>query len=123
MKLPRVRETHKKHIDRLTKLFNKKCYIVSLDDREMYEVLCLENKPKDVLVSEGFNKENRIVLLRVLVENLENAVNILDDSLNQCPINDFTNYKIEYDGVNYTVYRLDKNGSFDTVREIYCKRI
>lgn len=114
-----IKETLEKHIKKLKNLFNDHCYIQSNNGLEEYEIQCTVAKPKEQYVEESNNNHKLELSFHILVSELKQAKNLLDESLSQCPINDFTNYKINYKGNVYTVYKVSPNGSYDISREIY----
>lgn len=118
-----IRETLEKHIKKLKNLFNDYCYIQSNNGLEEYEIQCTVAKSKEQYVEESNNNHKLELSFHILVSELKQAKNLLDESLSQCPINDFTNYKINYKGNVYTVYKVAPNGSYDISREIYGRLI
>nr|DAX66617.1 MAG TPA: hypothetical protein [Bacteriophage sp.] len=114
-----IKEQMEKHIKKLKNLFNDYCYIQSNNDLEEYEIQCTVAKPKEQYVEESRANHKLELIFHILVSELKQAKNLLDNNLSQCPINDFTNYKINYKGNTYIVYKVAPNGSYDIARELY----
>ena len=114
-----IKKDMEKHIKKLKTLFKDYCYIQSNDNKEEYEIQCTVAKPKEQYVEESNNKHKLELIFHILVSELKQAKNMLDETLSQCPINDFTNYKINYKGNIYVVYKVAPNGSYDVARELY----
>lgn len=117
--MEKIKKDMDKHIKKLKDLFGDYCYIISNTGLEEYEIQCTIAKVKEQYTEESNNLHKLDLIFHVLNSELRNAKNLLDENLSQCPINDFTNYKINYKGKYYTIYRVSQNGSFDIAREIY----
>lgn len=116
-----IKEQFEKHIRKHKKLFNRYCYIISNDGKEEYEILCTEKKPKDQYVLESKNLHRETIVLKVILNDLKQASNIMNSSEFNCPTEDFSKYKISYRGNNYIVTEVAPNGSFDVIRELHCR--
>lgn len=114
-----IKAQMEKHSRKLKKLFNDHCYIQSNNGEEEYELLCTVAKPKEQYVEESRANHKSELIFHILVSDLKSSKNLLDYNLSQCPVNDFTNYKINYKGNIYVVYKVAPNGSYDVAREIY----
>nr|DAW82351.1 MAG TPA: hypothetical protein [Bacteriophage sp.] len=117
--MKKIKQHMEKHIKKLKNLFEDYCYIQSDNNLEEYEVQCTIAKVKEQYVEESNNSHKLELIFHILVSDLKVAKNLMDETLSQCPIDDFTNYKIQYKGNTYVVYKVAQNGSFDNAREIY----
>lgn len=117
--MKKIKQHMEKHIKKLKNLFEDYCYIQSDNNLEEYEVQCTIAKVKEQYVEESNNSHKLELIFHILVSDLKLAKNLMDETLSQCPIDDFTNYKIQYKGNTYVVYKVTQNGSFDNAREIY----